>query len=100
MNYNIQSKKLYATKNPRARKLTNSRLKEPLFHNKKVIVERYCSMCGKAGHTKRNCPKVCEAEHFMSKKTKKINNISSTQYEYIEQSQSEDDIEYINNESD
>jgi len=41
-------------------------------------------MCGKAGHTKTNCPKV--------KKAKKINNIS--QYEYISQSQSEDEIKY------
>src|SRR5260363_262465 len=48
-------------------------------------------MCGKPGHTKKNCPKV--------RKTKKINNITSSQYEYIDQSQSEDDIEYINNES-
>ena len=46
-------------------------------------------MCGKAGHTKTNCPKF--------KKAKKINNISSSQY--IDQSQSEDDIDYINNES-
>jgi len=46
-------------------------------------------MCGKAGHTKTNCSKF--------KKAKKINNISSSQY--IDQSQSEDDIDYINNES-
>jgi hypothetical protein len=93
-NYNIQSrleepllrnKKLYNTKKPTAKKSTKS---------KKVLVERYCSICGKAGHTKRNCPKVCEAV------SKKINNISSSQYEYIVQSQSEEDIEDINNESD
>ncbi|CAG8502580.1 4668_t:CDS:2 [Cetraspora pellucida] len=70
VNYNIQSKKLYATKKPMTKKL-----------NKKLIA-RYCSMCGKAGYTKMNCSKF--------KKAKKINNISSSQY--IDQSQSEDDI--------
>ncbi|CAG8754491.1 488_t:CDS:2, partial [Dentiscutata erythropus] len=49
-------------------------------------------MCGKPGYTKKNCLKV--------RKTKKINNITSSQYEYIGQSQSEKDIEYIINESD
>ena len=60
-------KKLYTTKKP--------------TKAKKKTVTRYCSMCGKAGHTKTNCPKV--------KKAKKINNIS--QYGYISQSQSEDE---------
>ena len=49
--------------------------------NKKLI-EKFCSICGKASHTKMNCPKV--------KKAKKINNISS--FQYI-------DLDYINNES-
>src|SRR5260363_434109 len=80
-NFNIQSQKLYNTKKPIAKKSTKSKK-----------VERYCSICGKPGHTKKNCPKV--------RKTKKINNITSSQYEYIDQSQSEDDIEYINNECD
>ncbi|RIB02013.1 hypothetical protein C2G38_2229081 [Gigaspora rosea] len=80
-NYNIQSKKLYNTKKPTAKKSTKSKK-----------VERYCSMCGKPGYTKKNCPKV--------RKTKKINNITSSQYEYIDQSQLEEDIEYIINESD
>ncbi|CAG8658907.1 10757_t:CDS:2, partial [Ambispora leptoticha] len=78
MNFNIQSKKLYATKKP--------------TKTKKKTVTRYCSMCGKAGHTKTNCPKVCRAGHSVSKKAKQINNIS--QYGYISQSQSKDEIEY------
>src|SRR6185437_14481842 len=78
-NYNIQSKKLYTTKKPTAKKSSKS--------NKKLT--RYCSMYGKAGHTKMNCSKF--------KKAKKINNINS--FQYIDQSQSEDDIYYINNES-
>ena len=66
-NFNIQSQKLCATK-----KSTKT---------KKKTVARYCSMCGKAGHTKTNCSK--------GKKTKKVNNI--LQYGYIDQSQSEEE---------